>query len=74
MPGRPPEIQRKVDRFIDECRSVVKRWPALVVILMHEFRRCYKGRQTDLDYFAVCGSEKDRLMWGDGELRYLISK
>lgn len=50
------------------CEELLKRTG------FREFRRCYKGRPTDLDYFAVCGSEKDRLMWGDGELRYLISK
>jgi len=38
------------------------------------FRRCYKGRSTDPDLLVVTGTDEDRQMWGDGELRYLISK
>jgi SAM-dependent methyltransferase len=38
------------------------------------FRRCVEGRPTDLDWLAVHGTEEDRKMWGDGELRYLLEK
>lgn len=37
-------------------------------------RRCYNGRATDPDKLSVCGTDKDRQMWGDGELRYLVEK
>ncbi len=39
-----------------------------------EIRRCHHGRATDFDDLSVRGSEKDRQMWGDGELRYLVEK
>ncbi|MHC8510402.1 MAG: class I SAM-dependent methyltransferase [Rhodospirillales bacterium] len=39
-----------------------------------EFRRCTKGRPTDFDELAVYGSEKDKLMWGEGKLYYLVTK
>ncbi len=39
-----------------------------------EFARCENGRETDLDYLSIKGSDKDRLMWGDGELRYFVKK
>ncbi|MBL6934854.1 MAG: class I SAM-dependent methyltransferase [Alphaproteobacteria bacterium] len=40
----------------------------------HEFRRCPEGRDTDFDNLVVHGSDEDRAMWGDGELRYLVVK
>jgi len=39
-----------------------------------KYRRASNGRITDPDYLVVYGSLKDRQMWGDGELRYLIRK
>ena len=39
-----------------------------------EFTRAFNGRKTDPDYLSEKGTEKDKLMWGDGELRYLIKK
>jgi ubiquinone/menaquinone biosynthesis C-methylase UbiE len=32
------------------------------------------GRSTDLDYAAIHGGEAGKIMWGDGELRYLLEK
>jgi ubiquinone/menaquinone biosynthesis C-methylase UbiE len=37
-------------------------------------RRCHLGRATDPDTLSVCGTDKDREMWGDGELRYLVAR
>jgi ubiquinone/menaquinone biosynthesis C-methylase UbiE len=39
-----------------------------------EYRRCYSGRKTDFDYLIIKGDEKDKQMWGDGDLRYLLKK
>ena len=39
-----------------------------------EYLRAVNGRKTDLDYISIKGTDKDRLMWGDGELRYFIKK
>ena len=39
-----------------------------------EVRRCAQGRATDPDTLAVHGTDKDRQVWGDGELRYLVTK
>lgn len=39
-----------------------------------QFRRCPQGRPTDFDHLVVYGSDDDRAMWGDGELRYLVTK
>ncbi|MHC8510401.1 MAG: class I SAM-dependent methyltransferase [Rhodospirillales bacterium] len=38
------------------------------------FRRCARGRATDFDTLVTEGADKDRAMWGDGELRYLAVK
>ncbi|MFC2062226.1 class I SAM-dependent methyltransferase [Elusimicrobiota bacterium] len=39
-----------------------------------EYRRASNGRSTDPDYLVVNGTLKDRKMWGDAGLRYLIRK
>ena len=39
-----------------------------------QWRRCVGGRKTDFDHLAVHGSEMDRQMWGEGQLRYLLTK
>lgn len=39
-----------------------------------KFRRVFNGRDTDPDYLSENGTKKDKLMWGDGELRYFINK
>lgn len=39
-----------------------------------KWRRCVEGRSTDFDWLAVHGTEKDKAMWGDGQLRYLAAK
>ena len=38
------------------------------------YQRAYKGRKTDFDFLVVKGEEKDRQLWGDGNLRYFITK
>jgi len=38
------------------------------------FRRCDMGRETDLDNLVIHGTDNDRRMWGDGDLRYLVKK
>ena len=38
------------------------------------YSRAFHGRDTDPDYLSEMGTEKDKLMWGDGELRYFIKK
>ena len=39
-----------------------------------DFRRCVNGRSTDFDHLVTSGSDKDREMWGEGELRYFLKK
>jgi ubiquinone/menaquinone biosynthesis C-methylase UbiE len=36
--------------------------------------RCEHGRSTDLENLALHGGEEGRIMYGDGELRYIITK
>ena len=48
-------------------------------VLLHDtgfsdFRRCIFGRETDCDERVEKGSDGDREMWGDGELRYLVRR
>ncbi len=39
-----------------------------------DFRRCIHGRSTDSDYLVENGSDKDKNLWGDAELRYFVTK
>ena len=39
-----------------------------------QIRRCLRGRSTDLDEAAAEGGEAGRILWGEGELRYLLRK
>ncbi len=39
-----------------------------------DFRRCFNGRSTDADYLVETGSDRDRELWGDAELRYFVIK
>ena len=39
-----------------------------------QFRRCANGPAFNFDTLVVYGSDDDRRMWGDGELRYLVKK
>ena len=32
------------------------------------------GRPTDLEFQAIHGGEEGKIMWGDGELRYILEK
>jgi len=36
------------------------------------WKRCSNGVNTDIDYLAQYGGEKDRLMWGEGDHRYVL--
>jgi len=36
--------------------------------------RCSRGVATDIDWLAQHGSEQDRLMWGEGDHRYILGK
>ncbi len=36
--------------------------------------RIEKGRSTDLDYLAIHGGEMGKILYGDGELRYILEK
>ena len=39
-----------------------------------KYVRAVNGRSTDADYLVENGSDRDRDMWGDAELRYFITK
>ncbi len=36
--------------------------------------RCSRGVATDIDWLAQNGTEQDRLMWGEGDHRYILGK
>lgn len=38
------------------------------------WKRCSRGVATDIDYLARHGTEEDRLMWGEGDHRYILEK
>lgn len=38
------------------------------------WNRCLRGVATDIDYLAWHGTKEDRLMWGDGDHRYILEK
>lgn len=59
---------------VEEHTSVEQVEELFKKIGFSEFRRCCEGRITDFDNLVVNGSDKDRQMWGEGELRYLLKK
>jgi len=38
------------------------------------YRRCVNGTKTDMDDLSENGSDLDKKVWGDAELRYLVKK
>tara|TARA_B100001964_G_scaffold225459_1_gene273313 strand:- start:401 stop:1444 length:1044 start_codon:yes stop_codon:yes gene_type:complete len=41
---------------------------------MSKIQRLQKGCQTDLEFLSNNGGQVGRIMWGDGELRYIMEK
>lgn len=59
---------------IEEHTSNEKIVEILKDIGFKDFRRAHRGRKTDFDFLVVEGSDKDRQLWGDGNLRYFLTK
>mgnify|MGYP000284373833 CR=1 FL=1 len=59
---------------IETHTSLEKSIQMLKKFCPQEIIRLEYGRDTDLDYHSIHGSEDDKIMYGDGELRFIIKK